>query len=73
MESESMENCPKCHNLLKTGPSYTTTEDGIDYTNVPLYCFNKTCENFVGDHKDADGNIMLDELKKIDVVKNQVN
>jgi hypothetical protein len=60
-----MEICPKCHNLLKTGPSYTTTEDGIDYTNIPLYCFNKTCENFVGD--------TLDELKKIDVVKNKVN
>jgi hypothetical protein len=59
-----MEICPKCHNLLKTGPSYTTTEDDGEYTNIPLYCFNKTCENFVGD--------TLDELKKIDVVKNKV-
>jgi hypothetical protein len=60
-----MEICPKCHNLLKTGPSYTTTEDGIDYENVPLFCFNKGCENFVGGS--------LDKVKQIDVVKNKVN
>jgi hypothetical protein len=64
MESENMENCPKCHNLLKTGPSYETTENGTTFVNIPLFCFNKTCENYVGD--------TLDELKKIDVVKNQV-
>jgi hypothetical protein len=59
-----MENCPKCHNLLKTGPSYTTTESDGDYVNIPLYCFNKGCENYTG--------TTLDELKKIDVVKNKV-
>jgi hypothetical protein len=38
----------------------------IAYTNIPLFCLNKECENFVGEH--------LDQPKYlVDVVKNKVN
>jgi hypothetical protein len=70
---ENMENCPKCKSLLRTGVSFMTFENDttpdlptIAYTNIPLFCLNKECENFAGEH--------LDQPKYlVDVVKNKVN
>jgi hypothetical protein len=45
-----------------------TTPDAptIAYVNIPMFCFNKECENYVGDN--------LDQPKYlVDVVRNRVN
>lgn len=60
-----MDHCPKCKSLLRTGISFTTNEDDVEYTNIPLFCLNKDCDNYAGN--------TLDIVKQVDIVKNRVN
>jgi hypothetical protein len=72
-----MENCPKCNSLLRTGVSWMTFENDdtpdmptIAYTNIPLFCLNKECENFAGENSDKPN---YQPKYLVDVVKNRVN
>lgn len=50
-----MDACPKCNSLLRIGNSFYTFEndDTPDaptkvFTNLPLICLNKECDNYGG-------------------------
>lgn len=75
-----MENCPKCNSLLRTGVSFMTFENDdtpdkptIAYTNIPLFCLNKECENYVGDNTDNPNKPEYQPKYLVDIVKNRVN
>ncbi|MEH7355080.1 hypothetical protein V7150_16100 [Neobacillus drentensis] len=68
-----METCPKCNSLLRTGTSFMTFENDdtpdketIAYTNIPLICPNKECDDYGG------GNLFEPRIV-VEVTKNRVN
>jgi hypothetical protein len=68
-----METCPKCNSLLRIGTSYMTFENDdtpdeltIAYTNLPLICINKECDQYGGEDVSKPRII-------VDTVKNRVN
>lgn len=72
-EGETVENCPKCKSLLRTGSSFYTTENDttpdlptIVYVNIPMFCVNKECESYAGED-------LNNPKYLIDIVRNQVN
>jgi hypothetical protein len=68
-----METCPKCQALLRIGTSYMTFENDdtpdaetIAYTNLPLICLNKDCDDYGGENVSSPRII-------IETIKNRVN
>jgi hypothetical protein len=68
-----METCPKCQALLRIGSSFMTFENDdtpdkptIAYTNMPMLCVNKDCENYAGED-------LTNPRYLTDLVRNQVN
>jgi hypothetical protein len=68
-----METCPKCNSLLRIGTSYMTFENDDTpeletkaYTNLPLICLNKDCDDYGGE--DVNNPRII-----VDIVRNQVN
>jgi hypothetical protein len=70
---EIMETCPKCNSLLQIGTSFMTFENDdtpdkptIAYTNLPMICLNKECENYGGE-------LVTNPRYVVEVIKNRVN
>jgi len=69
----NMETCPKCQSLLRIGTSYMTFENDttpdlptIAYTNLPMICINKECDQYGGED-------VSNPRIVIEVIKNRVN
>jgi hypothetical protein len=68
-----METCPKCNSLLRIGTSYMTFENDdtpeeptIAYTNLPMICNNKDCDDYGGED-------LSNPRIVVETIKNQVN
>ncbi|WHY76074.1 hypothetical protein QNH20_18350 [Neobacillus sp. WH10] len=68
-----METCPKCNSLLRTGISQMTFENDdtpdketIAYTNIPMICPNKACDDYGGEDTSKPRIV-------VETVKNRVN
>jgi hypothetical protein len=48
----------------------TPDKPTIAYTNIPLFCLNKECENYAGENSDKPN---YQPKYLVDIVKNRVN
>ncbi|MDF2854218.1 MAG: hypothetical protein K0Q87_69 [Neobacillus sp.] len=68
-----MDTCPKCQSLLQIGTSYMTFENDdtpdkptVAYTNLPMICLNKECEDYGGEN-------VFKPRVVVETVRNKVN